>query len=149
MLYIYKQSPKPLQAWTLLNVGGPNNLAPDVKAKYLVLHKADVMKLKDRYMIEPEHVNVSPAILTVEKIDQKYMTVDEDKKTDLLLQVLEREKPRQSLIPLWLAVVMLCCPPMVMRSLYMREERRKARMSCRLIPTPRGAPNKSCSHRLR
>src|SRR3954462_14061520 len=45
MLYIYKQSPKPLQAWTLLNVGGPNNLAPDVKAKYLVLHKADVMKL--------------------------------------------------------------------------------------------------------
>jgi ATP-dependent RNA helicase DeaD len=41
---------------------------------------------------------VSPAILTVEKIDQKYMTVDEDKKTELLLKVLEREKPRQSLI---------------------------------------------------
>ena len=59
---------------------------------------ADVMKLKDRYMIEPEHVNVSPAVLTVEKIDQKYMTVDEDKKTELLLKVLEREKPRQSLI---------------------------------------------------
>ena len=59
---------------------------------------ADVMKLKDRYMLDPEHVNVSPAILTVEKIDQKYMTVDEDKKTELLLKVLEREKPRQSLI---------------------------------------------------
>jgi ATP-dependent RNA helicase DeaD len=59
---------------------------------------ADVMKLKDRYMIDPEHVNVSPAVLTVEKIDQKHMTVDEDKKTELLLKVLEREKPRQSLI---------------------------------------------------
>jgi ATP-dependent RNA helicase DeaD len=59
---------------------------------------ADVMKLKDRYMIEPEHVNVSPTILTVEKIDQKYITVDEDKKTELLLKVLDREKPRQSLI---------------------------------------------------
>jgi ATP-dependent RNA helicase DeaD len=59
---------------------------------------ADVMKLKDRYMIEPEHVNVSPAVLTVEKIDQKHMTVDEDKKTELLLKVLEREKPRQCII---------------------------------------------------
>src|SRR6478735_8168838 len=46
---------------------------------------ADVMKLKDRYMIDPEHVNVSPAIMQVEK-------------TELLLKVLEREKPRQSLI---------------------------------------------------
>jgi ATP-dependent RNA helicase DeaD len=59
---------------------------------------ADVMKLKDRYMIEPEHVNVSPAVLTVEKIDQKHMTVDEDKKTQLLVKVLEREKPRQCII---------------------------------------------------
>lgn len=59
---------------------------------------ADVMRLKDRYMHDPEHVNVSPAVLTVEKIDQKYITVDEDRKTELLLKVLDREKPRQSLI---------------------------------------------------
>jgi ATP-dependent RNA helicase DeaD len=59
---------------------------------------ADVMKLKDRYMIDPEHVNVSPAVLTVEKIDQKYITVDEDRKTDLLLRVLDREQPRQCII---------------------------------------------------
>jgi len=59
---------------------------------------ADVMKLKDRYMHNPEHVNVSPAVLTVEKIDQKYITVDEDRKTDLLLKVLDREKPRQCLV---------------------------------------------------
>jgi ATP-dependent RNA helicase DeaD len=59
---------------------------------------ADVMKLKDRYMIDPEHVNVSPAVLTVEKIDQKYITVDEDRKTELLLRVLDREQPRQCII---------------------------------------------------
>jgi ATP-dependent RNA helicase DeaD len=59
---------------------------------------ADVMKLKSRYMIDPEHVNVSPAVLTVEKIDQKYMTVDEERKTELLLKVLDRERPRQCII---------------------------------------------------
>jgi ATP-dependent RNA helicase DeaD len=59
---------------------------------------ADVMKLKSRYMIDPEHVNVSPAVLTVEKIDQKYITVDEERKTELLLKVLDREKPRQCII---------------------------------------------------
>jgi ATP-dependent RNA helicase DeaD len=59
---------------------------------------ADVIKIKSRYMIDPEHVNVSPAVLTVEKIDQKYITVDEERKTELLLKVLDREKPRQCII---------------------------------------------------
>jgi ATP-dependent RNA helicase DeaD len=58
----------------------------------------DVVKLKSKYMIDPEHVNVSPTVLTVEKIDQKYITVDEERKKDLLLHVLDREKPRQVLI---------------------------------------------------
>jgi len=59
---------------------------------------ADVMKLKDRYMIDPEHVNVSPAVLTVEKIDQTYITVDEERKTELLLKILDREQPRQCIV---------------------------------------------------
>jgi len=59
---------------------------------------ADVMKLKDRYMIDPQHVNVSPAVLTVEKIDQTYITVDEHRKTELLLKVLDREQPRQCIV---------------------------------------------------
>jgi ATP-dependent RNA helicase DeaD len=59
---------------------------------------ADVMKLKDRYMIDPQHVNVSPAVLTVEKIAQTYITVDEHRKTELLLKVLDREQPRQCII---------------------------------------------------
>ena len=36
--------------------------------------------------------------LTVDKIDQKFITVDEDHKFDLLVKVLEREKPRQCII---------------------------------------------------
>jgi len=59
---------------------------------------ADVQKLKSKYMIDPEHVSVSPDVLTVEKIDQKYITVDEERKTELLLKVLDREKPRQCII---------------------------------------------------
>ena len=59
---------------------------------------ADVMRIKDRYMKDPQTINVSPAVLTVEKIDQSYMTVDEDRKTDLLIKVLEHEKPRQCII---------------------------------------------------
>lgn len=59
---------------------------------------ADVMKIKDRYMHDPEHVNITPTEITVEKIDQRYITVDDDRKTELLLKVLDREKPRQVLI---------------------------------------------------
>jgi ATP-dependent RNA helicase DeaD len=57
-----------------------------------------VMRLTQRYMIDPLHVNVSPAVTTVEKIRQSYITVDEDRKLDLLLHVFERETPRQSII---------------------------------------------------
>jgi ATP-dependent RNA helicase DeaD len=57
-----------------------------------------VKKLCQRYMKDPKHINCSPGVLTVDKIDQKYMTVDEDKKGQLLVRVLEREKPRQCII---------------------------------------------------
>ena len=49
-------------------------------------------------MVEPEHINITPKVLTVDKIDQRFIVVDEEKKFDLLLKVLEREKPRQCII---------------------------------------------------
>jgi ATP-dependent RNA helicase DeaD len=49
-------------------------------------------------MIDPVHLNLSPTTLTVDKIRQTYITVDEDRKFDLLLKVLAREQPRQCLI---------------------------------------------------
>jgi ATP-dependent RNA helicase DeaD len=57
-----------------------------------------VMRLTQRYMIDPEHINLSPENVTVDNIRQTYISVDEDKKFELLLRVLEREKPRQCII---------------------------------------------------
>jgi ATP-dependent RNA helicase DeaD len=59
---------------------------------------APVLRLAHRYMIDPVHINLSPVKLTVENIRQSYISVDEDKKFDLLLRVLDREKPRQCII---------------------------------------------------
>jgi ATP-dependent RNA helicase DeaD len=49
-------------------------------------------------MVEPIHINLSPATVTVENIRQSYFTVDEDRKVELLLRLFAREKPRQSII---------------------------------------------------
>jgi ATP-dependent RNA helicase DeaD len=57
-----------------------------------------VLRLTKRYMIEPSHINLSPAKVTVENIRQSYITVDEDRKFDLLLKILQRDEPRQCII---------------------------------------------------
>jgi ATP-dependent RNA helicase DeaD len=57
-----------------------------------------VLRLAKRYMVDPIHINLSPAKLTVENIRQSYITVDLHRKFELLLKVLEREKPRQCII---------------------------------------------------
>jgi ATP-dependent RNA helicase DeaD len=57
-----------------------------------------VLRLVKRYMVEPVHINVSPARVTVENIRQSYFTVDEDRKFELLLRLFEREEPRQCII---------------------------------------------------
>lgn len=44
MLYVYKQSAEPIQPWTMLHVGGKNNIAPQAKAKFLVLDNVDVIQ---------------------------------------------------------------------------------------------------------
>ncbi|MBI1915422.1 MAG: DEAD/DEAH box helicase [Planctomycetes bacterium] len=57
-----------------------------------------VLRLVHRYMVDPVHINMAPEHATVETIRQSYITVDEDRKVELLLRVIEREKPRQCLI---------------------------------------------------
>jgi ATP-dependent RNA helicase DeaD len=57
-----------------------------------------VLRLAQRYMIEPLNINLSPARLTVESIRQLYISVSPERKFDLLLRVMEREKPRQCII---------------------------------------------------
>jgi ATP-dependent RNA helicase DeaD len=57
-----------------------------------------VLRLTKRYMIDPVHINLAPARVTVETIRQSYFTVDEDRKFELLLRILQRDEPRQCII---------------------------------------------------
>ncbi len=57
-----------------------------------------IKKLVHRYMTDPVHLQMTPEVLTVDKIRQSYFTVDAEKKFDLLVKVIEREHPRQCLI---------------------------------------------------
>jgi ATP-dependent RNA helicase DeaD len=58
----------------------------------------EIKRLVSRYMREPVHLNMTPKVMTVDKIRQAFITVDDDRKFDLLMRVVEREQPRQCLI---------------------------------------------------
>lgn len=57
-----------------------------------------VLRLAQRYMRQPIHINLSPARVTVDSIRQTYITVAEERKFDLLLRVIELQQPRQCII---------------------------------------------------
>src|SRR5204863_4104804 len=57
-----------------------------------------IAKLAQRYMRNPEKQNFSPKDLSVDTIDQFYFTVDNERKFDLLLKLLEREQPKQAIV---------------------------------------------------
>jgi ATP-dependent RNA helicase DeaD len=56
------------------------------------------MRLTTRYMVDPIHINITPEQPAVESIKQTFFTVDEDRKFDLLVHVIKRERPRQCII---------------------------------------------------
>src|SRR5438105_1497743 len=43
MLFVYKQSVNPVAPWTMMRVGGANNIAPQIGAKFLVLCNVEAM----------------------------------------------------------------------------------------------------------
>jgi ATP-dependent RNA helicase DeaD len=57
-----------------------------------------IKRLVNRYMTDPTHLHMTPETPTVDKIRQRYFTVDQEKKFSLLREVIEREQPRQCLI---------------------------------------------------
>jgi ATP-dependent RNA helicase DeaD len=60
---------------------------------------ADILNLAKRYMRKPiVHLQMSPKKVTIDKIRQSYFTVDKHNKFELLLKLIEREKPRQCII---------------------------------------------------
>ncbi len=58
----------------------------------------DIRKLARRYMYNPVEMNLSKDEPSVEAIKQYYVTVDHDRKTDLLLYLLERDRPSQCIV---------------------------------------------------
>ena len=58
----------------------------------------EVLRLAQRYQREPLHINLSPERPTVENIRQFYITVDKERKFELLLRLAMREQPRQAII---------------------------------------------------
>lgn len=57
-----------------------------------------VKRLAERYMLNPEALDFSPKDIGVETIEQFYFTVPAQLKFDLLLRLLEREKPQQTIV---------------------------------------------------
>ncbi len=59
---------------------------------------ADVLKLAQRYMYDPLEINLSRDEPSVETIKQYYVSVNADRKFELLVQLLRRDKPRQCIV---------------------------------------------------
>ena len=59
---------------------------------------AEIRKLAQRYMYEPVELNLSQDEPSVETIKQYYITVEHDRKFDLLVHLLERDQPRQCIV---------------------------------------------------
>jgi ATP-dependent RNA helicase DeaD len=57
-----------------------------------------IARLAERYMRNPITLDFSSRDVSVETIEQRYFTVENERKLDLLLQLLEREQPRQAIV---------------------------------------------------
>jgi ATP-dependent RNA helicase DeaD len=57
-----------------------------------------VERLARKYMRDPEVMDFSPKTKTVDTIEQFYFTVDQERKYDLLVQLLKREQPDQAIV---------------------------------------------------
>jgi ATP-dependent RNA helicase DeaD len=59
---------------------------------------APVARLAEHYMYEPVTIRVTPKKLTVDSVEQAYVTVEPRKKLDRLVEVLRAEEPEQAII---------------------------------------------------
>ncbi len=57
-----------------------------------------IEKLSERYLQDPVRINCSQSQVSGETIEQRYFTVRQDDKFDLLIGLLKREQPRQVII---------------------------------------------------
>ncbi|MGB7324293.1 MAG: DEAD/DEAH box helicase [Rubripirellula sp.] len=57
-----------------------------------------VRRLAESYMVDPEVIDCCKDEMSVETIEQRYFTVAQNKKGELLERLLEREKPEQAIV---------------------------------------------------
>jgi ATP-dependent RNA helicase DeaD len=57
-----------------------------------------IQRLAERYMRTPQMLDFSPTDVSVETIEQHYFTVDHERKFDLLVRLLQREQPKQTIV---------------------------------------------------
>lgn len=57
-----------------------------------------IERMAQRYMQDPVRLEFSPSKIAASTIEQFYFTVDQDKKFDLLLRLIDREDPKQAII---------------------------------------------------
>ncbi len=57
-----------------------------------------VRRLAESYMYEPIVIDCSQNAMAVDTIEQRYFTVEQDQKVDLLRRLLERERPEQAIV---------------------------------------------------
>lgn len=57
-----------------------------------------IRRLAKRYMYRPKVINFSKGSVAAQTIDQYFLTVPEEMKYDILVKLLQREKPEQSII---------------------------------------------------
>jgi ATP-dependent RNA helicase DeaD len=58
----------------------------------------DIRRLAQKYMYNPVELNLSKDEPSVESIKQHYITVENERKFDLLVHLLQRDKPRQCIV---------------------------------------------------
>lgn len=57
-----------------------------------------ILRMAERYMTEPERLDFSDKSLAVATIEQFYFTVEPERKFQLLVALLERDKPQQAIV---------------------------------------------------
>lgn len=58
----------------------------------------EIQRLTERYLVDPVRINCSSSQVSVDAIEQRYITVRPQDKLDMLIKLLKREQPRQAII---------------------------------------------------
>ena len=58
----------------------------------------EIQRLTERYLVDPVRINCSSTQVSVDAIEQRYITVRPQDKLDTLIKLLKREQPRQAII---------------------------------------------------